>query len=154
MESRDGNWIYLCTKIRMTTKSRRWFRKWNFLGASQKRQKLPTLPEGANGAYAGSPIQMNFGETEDRGVYILKFKNDGGWKYSGKKYVRIDNRGFIPLVTVKSQDQLDDLPEEIWQLCPEPQPGYQGRTVVEIARAPVEALIDSGASFSLSLIHI
>lgn len=85
---------------------------WWAYGDIHKRQKLPTLPEGANGAYAGSPIQMNFGETEDRGVYILKFKNDGDWKYSGKKYVRIDNRGFIPLVTVKSQDQLDDLPED------------------------------------------
>ncbi len=87
---------------------------WWAYGDIHKRQNLPTLPDGAKGAYAGSPVQMNFGEEEDRGVYIVTFGlKDDAWAYKGKKYVRTDDRGFIPLVTVTDAAQLDDLPEEV-----------------------------------------
>ena len=76
------------------------------------RQALPTLPPEANGWYAGSPIPMNFGEDAGRGVLILTFEHKGTWSYRGKKFVQVDDRGFIPLVTVTDEQQLDDLPED------------------------------------------
>jgi DNA repair exonuclease SbcCD nuclease subunit len=81
-------------------------------GDIHKRQKLP-LPEGANGWYAGSPIQMDFGEEPDRGVLVLGFESDiNTWRYLGKKYVRIDDdKQFDVLVTVTSEDQIASLPE-------------------------------------------
>jgi DNA repair exonuclease SbcCD nuclease subunit len=88
---------------------------WWAYGDIHKRQKLPTLPEGANGWYAGSPIQMDFGEQPDRGCLVVALdKDDDGWKFTGKRYVRLDTpeNGFAPLITVTDPDQIDKLPKE------------------------------------------
>lgn len=80
------------------------------------RQPLPTLGVGANGWYAGSPIQINFGEDTDRGCLIVALdNNDGQWAYRGKKYRRLDDKEFngfrvAPLCHVTTQEQLDNLP--------------------------------------------
>lgn len=84
-------------------------------GDVHRRQKLPTLPTGANGWYAGSPIQMDFGEQQDRGVLIVALdKGSDGWAYVGKRYVRIDSpeAGFAPLVTLTEESQIDSLPPD------------------------------------------
>jgi len=86
---------------------------WWAYGDIHKRQKLPTLPKGSNGWYAGSPIQMDFGETADRGVVIVAFDLvDGAWEYTGQRYVRIDTpeNGFAPFVTIMNEDQIDATP--------------------------------------------
>lgn len=88
---------------------------WWAYGDIHKRQKLPTLPEGANGWYSGSPIQMDFGEQPDRGALVVALdKEDDGWKFTGKRYIRFDTpeNGFAPLVTVTDAAQLDTLPKD------------------------------------------
>jgi len=86
---------------------------WWAYGDIHKRQKLPTLPKGANGWYAGSPIQMDFGEQPDRGALVVACDHDPkrGWFYKGRRYIRLDDRGFAPLVTVTREDEIDSLPE-------------------------------------------
>ena len=80
------------------------------------RQPLPTLAAGAHGWYAGSPIQINFGEDRDRGVLIVALDNtEEGWSYRGKRYLRLDDKTFgdlncNPLVKVDTQEQLENLP--------------------------------------------
>ena len=87
---------------------------WFAYGDIHKRQKLPTLPKGANGWYAGSPIQMNFGEEPDRGalVVVCEWAEDKGWFYKGRRYVRLDDRGFAPLVTITNSSQIDSVPPD------------------------------------------
>lgn len=87
---------------------------WWAYGDIHKRQSLPTLPSGANGWYAGSPIQMDFGEQPDRGVLIVALdRKDSGWEYKGRRYVRLDtdDSGFAPLLTVTKQEDIDKLPK-------------------------------------------
>lgn len=90
--------------------------KWWSFGDIHRRQKLPTLPEGANGWYAGSPIQMDFGEEPDRGALIvaIDFNDRRGWHFKGKRYVRLDtdDSPFAPLVTVLRPEELDALPKD------------------------------------------
>lgn len=84
-------------------------------GDIHKKQKLPTLPPGANGWYSGSPIQMDFGETPDRGALVVALDHDGSrWSYKGQRYVRFDtpDSGFAPLITVTDPSQIDSLPKE------------------------------------------
>lgn len=87
---------------------------WWAYGDIHKRQKLPTLPDHANGWYAGSPIQMDFGEQPDRGCLIVAFdwSEQVGWYYKGKRYVRLDDQGFAPLVTVLKDEDIDTLPPD------------------------------------------
>ncbi len=88
---------------------------WWAYGDIHKRQKLPTLPEGANGWYSGSPIQMDFGEQPDRGALVVALDEEAsGWKFTGRRYVRFDTpeNGFAPLITVTSPDQIDSLPKD------------------------------------------
>lgn len=88
---------------------------WWAYGDIHKRQPLPTLPSTAKGWYAGTPIQMDFGETADRGVLIVVLdETPEGWQYAGRRYVRIDvpGAGFDELVTVMTEDQIDGLPKE------------------------------------------
>lgn len=83
-------------------------------GDIHKRQRLPTLPEAANGWYAGSPIQMDFGEEPDRGALVVAVDREGsGWKFTGRRYIRFDTpeAGFAPLVTVTAAEQIDSLPK-------------------------------------------
>lgn len=88
---------------------------WWAFGDIHKRQKLPTLAPNANGWYAGSPIQMDFGEAPDRGCLVVAFDWDARrkWFFKGKRYVRLDDKGFAPLVTITEASQLDDLPEQV-----------------------------------------
>lgn len=87
-------------------------------GDIHMRQPLPTLAAGAHGWYAGSPIQMNFGEESDRGCLIIALdKTPSGWVYRGKRYIRLDDKRFgdmtcAPLVHVTRQEQLEDLPAD------------------------------------------
>ncbi len=87
---------------------------WWAYGDIHKRQKLPGLPSTTQGWYAGSPIQMDFGEEPDRGVLIVAFDVDenGRVSYAGKRYVRLDTEenGFEPFLTIKDQDQLKGIP--------------------------------------------
>lgn len=87
---------------------------WWAYGDIHKRQRLPTLPDESHGWYAGSPIQMNFGEKEDRGALVvaLDCKNKE-WSYSGRRYVRFDTEenGFAPMVVVTDADQLSKVPK-------------------------------------------
>lgn len=86
---------------------------WWAYGDIHKRQPLPTLPKGANGWYAGSPLQQDFGETEDRGCLVVALdQTPEGWAYRGRRYVRLDGPGsaFDPLVTVLHEGQIDSLP--------------------------------------------
>ena len=46
---------------------------------------------------------------------------------------------------------LADLPVEAWTLVDEPPPGYNYRSQIEVAGAPVEVLLDGGAAFCLLL---
>jgi len=86
---------------------------WWAFGDIHKRQALPTLASGANGWYAGSPIQMDFGETPNRGgLVVVLEERRGKWVYRGRRYVRMDDKGFAPLVTVTKEEQLDELPED------------------------------------------
>ena len=88
---------------------------WWAYGDIHKKQRLPTLPEGANGWYAGSPIQMDFGEQPDRGALVVALDDDGsGWKFTGMRYIRFDTpeNGFAPLVTVTDAAQIDALPKD------------------------------------------
>lgn len=87
---------------------------WWAYGDIHKRQALPTLPTAANGWYAGTPIQMDFGEAQDRGVLIvaLDHSDKEGWHYKGRRYVRIDDRGFDPLITVTDEEQIKNLPDK------------------------------------------
>lgn len=87
---------------------------WWAYGDIHKRQKLPTLPENANGWYAGSPIQMDFGEQPDRGALVVALDFECGvWKFTGRRYVRFDTpeNKFAPLVTVTSPEQVEKLPK-------------------------------------------
>lgn len=87
---------------------------WWAYGDIHKRQKLPTLPRGANGWYAGSPIQMDFGETPNRGALVVACDHDKkrGWFYKGRRFIRLDDRGFAPLITVTKEEEIDSLPDE------------------------------------------
>jgi DNA repair exonuclease SbcCD nuclease subunit len=88
-------------------------------GDIHKRQKLPTLPAGSNGWYAGSPIQMDFGEEPDRGALVVVMESKAGaWSYVGKRYVRFDTpeNGFAALIKVTSADQVDSLPKNAYLL--------------------------------------
>jgi hypothetical protein len=87
---------------------------WWAFGDIHARQPLPTLAPEANGWYAGSPIQMDFGERPDRGCLIVAFDWNArkGWHYRGRKYIRLDDQGFAPLVTVAKPEELDGLPKE------------------------------------------
>ena len=89
--------------------------KWWAFGDIHRRQKLPTLPESANGWYAGSPIQMDFGEEPNRGALVvaLDWSPKQGWVFKGKRYVRFDTDDgpFKPLVTVLRQEDLDSIPD-------------------------------------------
>lgn len=85
-------------------------------GDIHKRQPLPTLAPGAKGFYAGSPIQMDFGELPDRGVLIVRLdEKDGAWSYRGQRYVRIDTpeNGFKPMITVYREEDLDSVPKDV-----------------------------------------
>jgi len=97
--------------------------RWWAYGDIHKRQELPTLPEGSYGWYAGSPIQMDFGETPDRGVLVVSLdQREDRWQYRGRKYVRLDTpeSGIEPLVRVLAPEDLDDLPEHaLIQLGPD-----------------------------------
>lgn len=86
-------------------------------GDIHARQPLPTLAAGAHGWYAGSPIQINFGEDRDRGCLLVTMEttDEGEWSYRGKRYVRLDDKEFgglscAPLIQVTRQEQLEDLP--------------------------------------------
>ena len=86
-------------------------------GDIHARQPLPTLAAGAHGWYAGSPIQINFGEERDRGCLLVTLETNDNeeWAYRGKRYVRLDDKEFsglscAPLVQVTRQEQLEDLP--------------------------------------------
>ena len=46
---------------------------------------------------------------------------------------------------------LADLPTDAWTLVDEPPPGYNYRSQIEVAGAPVEVLLDGGAAFCLLL---
>lgn len=86
---------------------------WWAYGDIHKRQPLPTLPKGANGWYAGSPIQQDFGETEDRGCLVIALdQTPNGWIYRGRRYVRLDgpDSAFDPLVTILHESQIASLP--------------------------------------------
>lgn len=87
---------------------------WWAFGDVHARQPLPTLPRSARGWYAGSPVQMNFGEKPDRGCLIVTLAQGetGRWRFFNKRYVRIDDRGFVPLVTVQTEEELAELPPE------------------------------------------
>ena len=88
---------------------------WWAYGDIHKRQKLPTLPEGANGWYSGSPIQMDFGEQPDRGALVVALDQEAeGWKFAGRRYVRFDTpeNGFAPLVTITDANQIDSVPKD------------------------------------------
>lgn len=88
---------------------------WWAYGDIHKRQKLPTLPEGANGWYSGSPIQMDFGEQPDRGALIIALDQEAeGWKFAGRRYVRFDTpeNGFAPLVTITDASQIESVPRD------------------------------------------
>lgn len=97
---------------------------WWAYGDIHKRQPLPGLPETAKGWYAGSPIQMDFGEKADRGVLVVALDCEypnGNWKYVGKRYIRVDEpeAGFAELVRVIKEEQLDSVPEKaLLQLAP------------------------------------
>ncbi len=84
-------------------------------GDIHKRQPLPGLPKTSPGWYAGSPVQMNFGETPNRGVMILALDSTPtGWSFVGKRYIQIDtpDAGFAELVTVLKEEQLDTTPKD------------------------------------------
>lgn len=88
---------------------------WWAYGDIHKRQKLPTLPEGANGWYSGSPIQMDFGEQPDRGALVIALDQEAdGWKFAGRRYVRFDTpeNGFAPLVTITDASQIESVPKD------------------------------------------
>ena len=88
---------------------------WWAYGDIHKRQKLPTLPEGANGWYSGSPIQMDFGEQPDRGALVIALDHEAeGWKFAGRRYVRFDTpeNGFAPLVTITDASQIESVPRD------------------------------------------
>ena len=87
---------------------------WWAYGDIHKRQKLPTLPEHARGWYAGSPVQMDFGEIPNRGglVVALDWTELRGWHYKGHRYVRMDDQGFAPLITVLKEEDIDSLPPD------------------------------------------
>lgn len=86
---------------------------WWAFGDVHKRQPLPTLPKGARGWYAGSPVQMNFGEQPDRGCLVVTLaQSEGRWRFFNKRYVRVDDRGFAPLVTVQTEEELASLPPD------------------------------------------
>jgi DNA repair exonuclease SbcCD nuclease subunit len=88
---------------------------WWAYGDIHKRQKLPTLPEGANGWYSGSPIQMDFGEQPDRGALVIALDQEAeGWKFAGRRYVRFDTpeNGFAPLVTITDASQIESVPRD------------------------------------------
>ena len=87
---------------------------WWAYGDIHKRQKLPTLPGDAKGWYAGSPVQMDFGETQDRGGLIVAFdwSEQAGWYFKGQRYVRMDDQGFAPLITVLKEEDIDSLPPD------------------------------------------
>jgi len=90
--------------------------KWWAFGDIHRRQRLPTLPESANGWYAGSPIQMDFGEDSDRGALIvaMDWTERRGWYFHGKRYVRLDTEDsqFAPLITVLREEDLEGLPKD------------------------------------------
>jgi DNA repair exonuclease SbcCD nuclease subunit len=86
---------------------------WWAYGDIHKRQKLPTLPGDAKGWYAGSPVQMDFGETPNRGGLVVAFdQTETGWVFKGQRYVRMDDQGFAPLITVLNEEDIDDLPPD------------------------------------------
>jgi len=88
---------------------------WWAYGDIHKRQKLPTLPDGANGWYSGSPIQMDFGEQPDRGALVIALDQEAeGWKFAGRRYVRFDTpeNGFAPLVTITDASQIESVPRD------------------------------------------
>jgi DNA repair exonuclease SbcCD nuclease subunit len=86
---------------------------WWAFGDVHARQPLPTLPRGARGWYAGSPVQMNFGEKPDRGCLVVTLAlEEGRWRFFNKRYVRVDDRGFVPLVTVQTEEELAALPAD------------------------------------------
>ena len=95
---------------------------WYAYGDIHLKQRLPSLPKQCNGWYTGSPIPMDFGETPDRGGLVVAFDDSpGGWVYAGRRYVRLD-ADFDPLVTVKSEADLLNLPKNAWiRLDPEVQ---------------------------------
>lgn len=83
---------------------------WWAYGDIHVRQRLPTLPEGANGWYAGSPLQTSFGESPDRGVLVVTLAQDeegAPWRFSGKKFVSLQGAGFEPLVRIASLEDLE-----------------------------------------------
>lgn len=57
--------------------------------------------------YAGSPVQLNFGESAKRGGYIVTLVKESGWKLADKpKFVRMDLDARVrPLVTVTDAEQ-------------------------------------------------
>ena len=86
---------------------------WWAWGDIHKRQRLPTLPGHTNGWYAGSPVQMDFGERPDRGGLVVAFDwTEAGWTFKGRRYVRMDDQGFAPLVTVLREEDIDTLPPD------------------------------------------
>ena len=48
----------------------------------------------------------------------------------------------------EDDEWITSLDQLYWREVDEPPPGYQHRTVVEVAQKPVELLLDTGAAFS------
>jgi DNA repair exonuclease SbcCD nuclease subunit len=87
---------------------------WWAYGDIHKRQPLPGIPP-LRGCYAGSPIQMNFGETPDRGVSIVTMRlgDDDRWAARTHEYVRLDHpEVFLPLLTIREAEDLAQAPEK------------------------------------------
>ena len=87
---------------------------WWAYGDIHTAQPLPTLATGANGWYAGSPIQVDFGNDPGKGALVVTFdKTDGEWSYKGRKFVSFDeDPDALPhLVTVHSLEELEKVPK-------------------------------------------
>jgi hypothetical protein len=121
---------------------------WWAWGDVHTRQALPSLAEGAKGWYAGSPIPMNFGETEDRGVLVIVFeKEEGQYVYRGRKYHRIDDKGFDPIIEVTATTDMATVPDGAILKAPPGMVLSQDRKVVAVTKKDdiVVPVMDVGA---------